>query len=117
MPGGTQVVSNLVGNAVKYGDKPGSVTATLSGDDPAEVRLVVENTGPTIAKDVLRSLFDPMRRGADRDADEMTSLGLGLFIVRQVVIAHGGRVDAESANGRTAFTVVLPRRGSLEESS
>jgi signal transduction histidine kinase len=104
-----QMVSNLINNAVKFGDQPGTVIATLHGNDEAQVSLVVENTGPHISKKVLSSFFDPMRMGAER-ADGSTSLGLGLFIVRQIALAHGGRVDVESANGRTAFTVVLPRR-------
>jgi signal transduction histidine kinase len=108
-----QVVSNLINNAVRYGDPPGTVVATLQGNVEAQVCLVVENKGSDIPRHVLGSLFDPMRRGAEREADGSTSLGLGLFIVRQIALAHGGQVDAESANGRTAFTVVLPRRGAL----
>jgi signal transduction histidine kinase len=112
-----QVLSNLVTNAVKYGDKPGSVVVTLDGTREPEVQLRVQNTGPTIAKDVLRSLFDPMRRSSKRNPEEPTSLGLGLFIVRQIALAHGGRIDAESADGRTVFTVVLPRNGPPEDAS
>ena len=85
-----QALGNLVNNAMKYGDKPGTVVVTLQGEDDAEVGLVVENAGPAIDKDELRSLFDPMRRGTDHDADGSTSLGLGLFIVRQIALAHGG---------------------------
>ena len=106
-----QVVSNLVTNAARYGDAGGPVLVALSGTD-AEVRLSVENPGPTIAPQAIESLFEPLRRGAGCDVGaegSRTSMGLGLFIVRQVALAHGGTVQVESAHGRTAFTVVLPR--------
>jgi hypothetical protein len=105
-----QVVSNLVNNAVRYGDKPGMVSATVDGRAEDKVLLVVENTGPAIPRDVLASLFDPLRRASRPNPGADTSLGLGLFIVRQIALAHGGRVDVESAKGRTVFTVTLPRQ-------
>jgi hypothetical protein len=104
-----QVVSNLVTNAARYGDPGGPVVVTLSGTE-AELRLSVENPGPPIPRDSIELLFEPLRRGASSDVSaEGTSMGLGLFIVRQVAQAHGGTVVVDSANGRTVFTVVLPR--------
>jgi signal transduction histidine kinase len=59
----------------------------------------------------MNSLFDPLRRHAGANSSgESESLGLGLFIVRQVALAHGGSVSVESAEGRTRFTVTLPTR-------
>jgi signal transduction histidine kinase len=105
-----QVVSNLVVNAAKYGDPSDIIRVSLHGDD-VQVHLSVENKGPTIPKELLNSLFEPLRRHAAVDSeDERVSLGLGLFIVRQVALAHGGRVTVESAGGRTVFTVTLPKR-------
>jgi signal transduction histidine kinase len=56
-------------------------------------------------------LFDPLKRGPTAAATgEATSMGLGLFIVREVVLAHGGAVEARSGDGRTCFEILLPRR-------
>jgi len=104
-----QVLSNLVTNAAKYGDPSGIIRVSLRGDD-VQVQLAVENTGPSIPKDLMNSLFEPLRRHARADGQgERESLGLGLFIVRQIALAHGGDVTGESTMGRTSFTVTLPR--------
>jgi signal transduction histidine kinase len=104
-----QVLSNLVINAVKYGERGGLIRVDLR-DDGSEVHLSVENTGPSIPKEQMNFLFEPLRRSASADLQaERESLGLGLFIVRQVALAHGGSVAAESAGGTTRFTVTLPR--------
>jgi signal transduction histidine kinase len=104
-----QVVSNLITNAARYGDPGGPVIVALTGTE-AELRLSVENPGPPIPRESIELLFEPLRRGAGSDVSpEGTSMGLGLFIVRQVAQAHGGTVVVDSANGKTIFTVVLPR--------
>ena len=84
---------------------------SLRGNDD-EVVLSVENTGPSIAAAGMESLFAPLHRGAHASGqNERTSLGLGLFIVRQIVRAHGGTVSLSSGEGKTVFTVKLPRNG------
>lgn len=105
-----QVISNLVINAAKYGDPRCTIRVSLRGDD-VQVHLSVENTGPTIPKELIRGLFEPLRRHRKADSQgERESLGLGLFIVRQVALAHGGSVTVESEDDRTRFTVTLPQR-------
>jgi signal transduction histidine kinase len=105
-----QVLSNLVTNAARYGDRSGIVRVSLRGDD-AQVHLSVENTGPSIPKELTTWLFEPLRRHAQADSQgERESLGLGLFIVRQVALAHGGSVSVESAEGTTRFRVTLPKQ-------
>ena len=75
-----------------------------------DVTIAVENSGPMIAADVVPMLFEPLQRGAHAESEaERTSLGLGLFIVRQVARAHGGTVALSSAEGKTVFVVTLPR--------
>lgn len=107
-----QVLGNLIANAAKYGDRGTPITVRLLGTND-EVLLTVENTGPTITAVGMESLFDPLQRGARGDAEtERTSLGLGLFIVRQIVQAHKGTVSLSSADRKTVFTVQLPRKHS-----
>jgi PAS domain S-box-containing protein len=110
-----QVVSNLVGNALLHGEPRAPVHLSVEGVDD-EIVLRVTNRGPAIAPDVMTGLFQPFHRGAD--ADELTAargLGLGLYIVRQIVVAHGGNVAVEStATSGTTFTVRLPRQRATE---
>lgn len=105
-----QVVSNLVSNALQHGARHAPVRVSVSGDE-ASAQLVVENQGPAIEPELLPVLFEPFSRGsALRDAAGGPGLGLGLFIVRQVVTAHGGSIGVDSTDERgTAFTVRLPR--------
>lgn len=105
-----QVIRNLVSNAVKYGDGCSPVRVAVRGED-AEVRLEVRNAG-RIKEAELRQLFNPLRRGqfGPRKREAGEGLGLGLFIVSEIVKAHGGEVQARSEGGETTFEVSLPRR-------
>lgn len=103
-----QVIGNLLGNAVAYSPTDSPVTVRLRGGD-GHVRLEVSNGGAPIAPAVLPHVFEPFRRGA-RDL-RSAGLGLGLYIVRQIVSAHGGEVTADSSEAAgTTFAVRLPRR-------
>jgi signal transduction histidine kinase len=105
----SQVLSNLLSNAVSHGSTDTPITVTARGDVD-EVMLSVHNRGRPIPKDELPLLFDPTRRKPTvaRDADH---LGLGLYITERVVVGHGGRIEVESSQERgTTFTVRLPRR-------
>jgi signal transduction histidine kinase len=105
-----QVIGNLVNNAARYGDPEGVIRVSLRGDD-VQVHLVVENSGPGIPNELTSSIFEPLHRYAAADSEgSRESLGLGLFIVRQIALAHGGNATAESAGGATRFTVTLPKR-------
>ncbi|HZV92394.1 MAG TPA: hybrid sensor histidine kinase/response regulator [Caldimonas sp.] len=105
-----QVASNLIGNAFRHGTPGEPVLVRLDGRADDEVVFSVENGG-RIAAEVLPRLFDPFR-GREEPSSRGEGLGIGLYIVRQIVTAHGGRVDASSNDGeRTVFTVRLPRRG------
>jgi signal transduction histidine kinase len=106
-----QVLGNLIANAIKYGDSDTPVHVRLEGGEN-EVVLSVENTGPAIAADGMKALFEPLQRGTygSNGETERTSLGLGLFIVRQIVSGHGGDVSVSSGSGKTTFSVTLPKR-------
>jgi PAS domain S-box-containing protein len=103
-----EVISNLVGNAIAYGEPGTPVHVSVDGDD-ADVTLKVSNEGPPIPSDLMPVLFEPFRRGVPEDKSPR-GLGLGLYIVQQIVLAHGGTVDVEStATKGTTFTLHLPR--------
>ncbi|MFP2932444.1 sensor histidine kinase [Pyxidicoccus sp. 3LG] len=102
-----QVVGNLVSNALTHGDPEHAVHVLLRADE-ARVELSVGNHGRPIPPEQLPRLFEPFARGAATGAP--SGLGLGLFIVREIVAAHGGRVSARSSEAEgTVFTAVLPR--------
>jgi signal transduction histidine kinase len=104
-----QSVRNLVSNAIKYGAPDTPIRVALRGEE-ADILLEVTNSGPPIAPSALRELFDPLKRGVARvDRDDRDSLGLGLFIVREIARAHGGEAEVRSDGGETTFAVRLPR--------
>ena len=104
-----QVLGNLVVNALRYTPPGGAIT--LQGEHvPGGVRLIVRDTGQGIAPEDLPSIFDRFWRGDPaRSRAEGAGGGLGLAIARQLVLAHGGRIEVESQPGRGAtFLVQLP---------
>jgi signal transduction histidine kinase len=107
-----QVLSNLIGNAIQYGAGGTPVTVTLSGTDE-DIVVKVNNHGKAIESKTMAGIFDPMVRLAASDSadfTERTSLGIGLFISRQIVHSHGGEVTVESNDATgTTFTVNMPR--------
>jgi len=102
-----QVLSNLVGNAVRHGTVTIPITVRLTGGE-SDVEVCVHNGGH-ISEDLIPRLFQPFQSGVGRRT-RAEGLGLGLYIVQQIVIAHGGEVDVSStpADG-TTFRVRLPR--------
>jgi signal transduction histidine kinase len=103
-----QVLSNLIGNACHHGTPGAPVLVRLSGTDEA-VRAEVHNQGPPIPSELLPQIFDPFRRGASDRRDASGGVGLGLFIVRSLVEAHGGTIEVTSGQAGTTFTLMLPR--------
>ena len=105
-----QVLSNLIGNAVQHGANNSSIDVSATAAE-TEVVLSVHNEG-AIPADTVASLFEPLTRGKDekQDQSKSTSLGLGLFIAKEIVKAHGGELSVTSNEGEgTIFTAHLPR--------
>ena len=105
-----QLLRNLVSNAIKYGAPDAPVRVVLTGEQ-ADVRCEVISRGPTMDASVLGRIFSPLQRGpAQEDACSTDGgLGLGLYIVQQIALAHGGEVAVRSEQGETVFVVRLPR--------
>jgi signal transduction histidine kinase len=104
----SQTISNLVGNAIDHGDRDCPVRVYVDGDG-RDVELKVHNDGEPIPPALLPVLFEPFRRGELGDRSP-GGLGLGLYIVEQIVRAHEGTIGVEStATKGTTFTVHLPR--------
>jgi signal transduction histidine kinase len=101
-------LANLVSNAAKYGTADGKVRVVLE-EHEGQILLTVKNTGGDIPADTLATMFEPLHRGAESRLHDGSSLGLGLFIVREVAKAHGGEVMVESSSEETTFTMRLPR--------
>lgn len=105
----SQVVTNLVGNALQHGPSEEPVYVSTRGEGEG-VLLEVRNAGAPIPPVLRSKLFEPYRRGSDA-GEGRGSLGLGLFITRQIVQGHGGTIEVRStAEEGTLFTVWLPRK-------
>jgi signal transduction histidine kinase len=108
-----QALSNLLNNAVQHGSRQSPVTLTADGEVDAIV-LKVSNAGDPIPADKLQAIFEPLVQAPSASSEvherSKTSLGLGLFIVREIVLAHGGTISVESsAAAGTVFTIRLLR--------
>ena len=101
-----QVVTNLLTNALRYGNgKPVEVSLVLLGDS---VAIHVRDQGKGIPAQDQQRIFDPFERAVGQD-DSTTGLGLGLYITRQLVEAHGGTISVQSREAEGAhFSVTLP---------
>lgn len=102
----SQVLANLIGNAVKFSPEGGSVRVALRLE-AERIRVDVRDTGPGISKDDLPRVFSRYWQGKKT---AHLGTGLGLFIARSIIEAHGGRIEAASPPGGGAvFTLILPR--------
>lgn len=105
-----QLVGNLVANSVAYGDPRQAITiaSTLVG---GMATVAVQNWGAVIHETAIASLFEPMTRHSDR-RDDVRSVGLGLFIVKEIAKAHGGDVSVRSnVTDGTTFTATFNAPG------
>jgi len=107
-----QGISNLLGNAIQHGSSASPITLSLTGE-PLIVVVKIHNGGDPIPPGELHNIFEPLVRGAGtQGARDIVSgsIGLGLYIAREVAESHGGRIDVcSTANDGTSFTIQLPR--------
>lgn len=108
----SQVLSNLLSNAVQYSPVDSTVTVTVSRDSANTVLVEIRNQGQPIAGDELPTLFEPFRRGRKQMAESSRGgIGLGLYIARQIALSHNGTLQGRSNEEEgTVFSLRLPIR-------
>lgn len=122
-----RILENLLGNALKFTRPGGRIRVRLEcpegyppdlagrlarhcGLPVANFTLVVQDNGPGLGPEIQSRVFKPFNRGSSPDGEIRTGTGLGLFITRQLVESHGGRIELKSRPGRgTTVRVILPR--------
>lgn len=105
-----QVTSNLIGNAIQHGDGSGVLVRAEGTEHEVVVR--VQNQGALIPAGLLSMIFEPFRQANSGEGASRRSVGLGLYIAREIVLAHGGDIQARSPDetGKTSFIFRLPKR-------
>lgn len=112
----SQLISSLIGNAVKHRTPGTPVTIRIDGGAADVVTVAVHNQG-AISPELLPDIFEPFRANTSKINRESSGLGLGLFISHQIVLAHGGTIDVASTPEQgTTLTCRLPRDGSAHAS-
>ncbi|MBA3462272.1 MAG: response regulator [Deltaproteobacteria bacterium] len=102
-----QAISNLSSNAAQYGPPRGTVTVEISRiGDAAEIAVRNQNAGAPISETQLKTMFDPFKRGDG--TGHAKGLGLGLYIVQEIIRGHGGMIAATSDDTGTTFRISLP---------
>ena len=104
----SEALANIVGNAVEHATAGTQVVLHTCGRGDTAV-VEVTNEGAPIPADVLPHIFEPFRRALQQEHSKTGNLGLGLHIAYEVVRAHGGAIEARCANGKTTFTLRVPR--------
>jgi signal transduction histidine kinase len=104
-----QALSNLIGNAAVHGTER-DIEVKIHEEDHSWVIVQVTSQGNPIPPGKLASIFEPLVQMDEKSSASLSSLGLGLFIAREIVTAHGGTIDVDSSlEDGTTFTIRLPR--------
>ena len=115
-----QVVGNLLSNAIKYNPAGAEIRLETASDNDGHIQVTVRDNGPGIPEDKLERIFEEFYRADDPTLRDPAAkgTGLGLAITRGIVEAHGGRIWAESAEGKgTAFHFTIAARERQEAAS
>ncbi len=108
-----QLFSNLIGNALQYSFEGTPITITIDGGETSnDIKIKVHNQGKPIPADKVGRIFDALTRATTEGEERIgsTNLGLGLYITKEIVVAHKGTIAVTSSEKEgTVFTVTLPR--------
>src|SRR5213592_1683947 len=105
-----QVLNNLLTNAIKYSPSGGAITIDVRPEEDGGVRVSVTDEGIGIPEKELDAIFGLFYRSPDRTARDAAGMGLGLYISKEIVVRHGGRIWAESGGAKgSTLNVVIPR--------
>lgn len=104
-----RVIDNVLKNAIAYGD-PGGTISIHACRDEAQLVLTITNQGPTIPPEKLEMIFERFFRLDAARTSTSGGAGLGLAIAKEIIRAHEGTISAESAEGATTFTIILPAK-------
>jgi signal transduction histidine kinase len=108
-----QVLYNLLGNAMKYSPGGGPITVSLTAQDDT-VSVAIRDEGIGIPARDLPHLFERFFRASNVSVDNISGVGIGLYVVHEIVALHGGTVTVESQEGHgSTFTICLPRNTTL----
>ncbi len=103
-----EAMKNLVNNALKYSPRGETVEVQVTQSE-RDVRFSVSDSGPGLNEDDLDRLFKPFQRLGQQPTDGESSLGLGLYLVKEIIGRHDGDVDVETVEGEgSTFTLILP---------
>jgi signal transduction histidine kinase len=103
-----QVLENLVQNAIKYSPSGGRIQVRIEPQSDT-AKLCVSDEGIGIPQTAIPQVFDRFYRAPNVDPQRITGMGIGLYVVKEIVTLHGGTVGVESGEGKgTTFTVTLP---------
>ncbi|MCA8906806.1 MAG: HAMP domain-containing histidine kinase, partial [Rhodospirillaceae bacterium] len=107
-----QMVLNLLSNAIKFTPQGGEVNIEIRQEDDGAVTIAVSDTGIGLSNDEQRRVFEPFSRGSYAIASQAEGVGLGLALVRSMMVRHGGTVSVQSTRGEgTTFILRFPAPG------
>lgn len=108
----SQILINLVENAIKYTPEAGSIMVDVAREGRHYVKICVKDTGPGIPREAIPKLFDPFFRASHHAQSRIKGLGLGLSIVKELIELHHGTITVRSDEGKgTDFEIMVPLAG------
>lgn len=111
----TQVITNLIGNAIKFTPSQGKVTVEAKPSGGAFVEVSISDTGVGIAPEDIPKLFNKFQQVGERSSSDISGTGLGLAISKEIIDLHRGRIWAESQSQGARFVFTVPAAGNGSE--